>query len=121
MLSFSAISRVVLRLLFSIIAFILSSSTSVGRPERGAYLRSKSLEQNEQINSGTAVLLMIFHHKHHTIFSELPLRFYFFGSNKVKGISISNQCKKINKQQNLKLFFLLNNVYNISCQIPYTV
>ena len=36
MLSFSAISGVVVRRLFSIIAFILTSSTSVGRPERGA-------------------------------------------------------------------------------------
>ena len=45
MLSFSAISRVVLRWLFSIIAFILSPPTSVGRPERGASLRSKSPEQ----------------------------------------------------------------------------
>ena len=83
MLSCSAISRVVLRRLFSIIAFILSSSTLVGRPERGASLRSKSLEQ-EQTNSGTGVLLMIFHHKHHTTFSELALRFYLSGSNKVK-------------------------------------
>ena len=45
MLSFSAISRVVLCRLFSIIAFILSSSASVGRPERGASLRSKSPER----------------------------------------------------------------------------
>ena len=44
MLSFSAISCVVLRRLFPTIAFILSSSTSVGRPERGASLRSKSPE-----------------------------------------------------------------------------
>ena len=66
MLSFSVISRVVLRRLFSNIAFILSSSISVGRPER------------------CASLMMIFHHKHHTTFSELELRFYLFGSNKVK-------------------------------------
>ena len=38
MLSFSAISRVVLRRLFSSIAFNLSSSTPVGRPDRGASL-----------------------------------------------------------------------------------
>ena len=44
-LSLSSISRVVLHWLFSIIAFILSSSTSVGRPERGASLRSKSPER----------------------------------------------------------------------------
>ena len=33
----------------------------------------------EQTNSGTGVLLMIFHHKDHTTFSELALR-----SNKIK-------------------------------------
>ena len=44
MLSFSVISRVVLRRLFFNIAFI-SSSTSVGRPERGASLKSKSPER----------------------------------------------------------------------------
>ena len=42
MLSFSGISRVVLRRLFSIIAFILSSSTSVGHAAHGASLKSKS-------------------------------------------------------------------------------
>ena len=71
MLSFSAISHVVLRRLFSIIDFILSSSTSVGRPERGAPLRSKSPERKRA-------------KQHHTTFSELALRFYLFGSNKVK-------------------------------------
>ena len=59
MLNFSAISSVVLRRLFFIITFILSLSTSDG------------------------VLLMILHHKHHIIFSELALRFYLFESNKV--------------------------------------
>ena len=73
MLSFSAISRVVLHRLFSIIAFILLSSISVGRSKK-----------NEQTNSGTGVLLMTFHHKHHTTFSELGLRFYLFGSDKIK-------------------------------------
>ena len=84
MLSFSTISRVVLRRLFPIIAFILSSPISVGRPERGASLRLKSPERTRATNSGTGVLLMIFHHKHHTTFSELALRFYLFGNNKVK-------------------------------------
>ena len=45
MLSFSAISRVVICRFFFIVAFILSSSTSVGRPERGASLKSKSPER----------------------------------------------------------------------------
>ena len=43
--SLSTISRVVLPLLFSIIAFILSSSTSAGRPVRGAFSKSKYPEQ----------------------------------------------------------------------------
>ena len=84
MLSLSAIFRVVISRLFSIMAFIVSSSTSVGRPERDASLRSKSPNENEKTNSGTGVLLMIFYHKYHTTFSELALRFYLFGSNKVK-------------------------------------
>ena len=45
MSSFSATSRVVLRRLFSITPFILSSLTSVGRPERCASLRSESPER----------------------------------------------------------------------------
>ena len=48
MLSFYAIPRVVLRRLFFIIAFILSSSIAVGRPERGASLRSKSPERKRE-------------------------------------------------------------------------
>ena len=80
MLSFSVISRVVLGRLFSIIAFILWSSTSVGRPERGASMRSKSPERKQE----NQFWLMIFHYKHHTTFSELALRFCLFGSNKVK-------------------------------------
>ena len=68
--------------------------------------------ENEQTNSGIGVLLMIFHHKHHTTFSELALRSH---RNKVKcdknyhlesPFQINaNQCKTINKQQNLKIFF----------------
>ena len=47
MLRFSAISRVALRRLFSITAFVLSMSTSVGRPERGASLRLKTPERKQ--------------------------------------------------------------------------
>ena len=83
MVSFSAISRVVLRLLFSIIAFILSSSTLVGHSERGSSLRSESPERKRAKQFWHCRLLMIFHHKHHITFSELVLRFYFFVSNKV--------------------------------------
>ena len=39
--------------------------------------------ENEQTNSGTGFLLMIFYHKHDTTFSEFVMRFYLFGSNKV--------------------------------------
>ena len=83
MLSFSVISHVVLRWIFSIIAFILSSTTSVVHPERGASLRSKSPELKRAKQFWHWRLLIIFHHKHHTTFSELALRFYLFGSNKV--------------------------------------
>ena len=57
-----------------------------------------------QTNSGTGVLLMIFHYEHHTTFSKIALRFYLFGSNTVK-CDENDQCKTINKQLYLKLFF----------------
>ena len=85
MLSFSAISLV------SYYASYFLSLLLFCRPQlqlgvqsvvhlRGEILRN----ENEKTNSGTSVLLMIFHHKHNTTFSELALRFYLFGSNKVK-------------------------------------
>ena len=84
MLRFSAINRVVLRQLFSIIAFILSSSTPVGRPKRDASLRSKSLERKRANQYWHWRSVNDFHHKYDTTFSELALRFHLFGSNKVK-------------------------------------
>ena len=45
-----------------------------------AFLRKK----NEQTNSGTGVLLKIFHHKRHTTCPEIALSFYLYGSNKLK-------------------------------------
>ena len=84
MLSFSAISRVVLRRLFSIIAFILSSSTSVERQKRGESLRSKSPEREGANQFWHWRSINDFSHKHYTTFSELALRFYHFESNKVR-------------------------------------
>ena len=97
-------------------------------------LRGKKLNQLtfdslvwiEQTNSGTGILLMIFHDKHHTAFFELTLRFYLFRSNKVK-CDENDRLKsplQINAKQwiNNKTwnFLLLNNLWNVSCQIPYT-
>ena len=84
MLSFSAISYVVLRRLLSIITFIFSSSPSVGRPERGSSFMSKSPERKRANQFWHWRSVNDFHHKHHTTFSEHALRFYLFGSNKVK-------------------------------------
>ena len=72
--------------------------------------------EKEQTNTGTGVPLMIYHHRHHTNFSELALRFYLFGSNVVKchendrlesPFQINEKQLINNKTWN---FFLLNNL-----------
>ena len=67
------------------------------------HLRDENVRnENEQTNSGTGVLLMIFHHKHHTTFSELALRLKFgMKKNEFKRLKSSNGKKRNDIVSNL--------------------